>query len=503
MLKNKLNKLFTFLLIILLCVSMISFIADKNVKANPSWLTGWSYRKSHVINSASGSGTNYQIKIKVHYGSGSDSGEDVYCNSHCRTDFGDIRFTDDDETTLLDYWMEEKVDGDYVVFWVEVADDLSSSSTTIFMYYGNSGATTTSNGGDTFLFFDDFNDLTSWSGDTSSFSVSSGILSTSSSMVMLQYEGANYSDVAIRTKFRGTDSTDARAGITARGGYYSGGGVYGEHWNRYRSRTRVNANDDLGIGKYLNAGATDVWLTTVSYTFDTNTWYINEFRLYGSSLKIYIDDVEQSSTTDSDLTSGYVGLETFVNSGFNYPVNSSASIVNMDDTDNLYAQYKWYIAVSNHSDADGYADIYYVEFRLNQSSTSYAIFRYVEDNDTFKIVVGSDKWDFDTSSSSAIKSGNWINVTWKFKPQWDAVQDSDLEIECYVIDSGSATDQDVMQTNYCDVITDLAVSNFSVNNARGNVGATITLSGKVHYSGYVSRSPPDSEFNCVQIWNSI
>jgi len=174
----------------------------------------------------------------------------------------------------------------------------------------------------------------------------------------------------------------------------------------------------------------------------------------------------------------------------------------MDDTDNLYAQYKWYIAVSNHSDADGYADIYYVEFRLNQSSTSYAIFRYVEDNDTFKIVVGSDKWDFDTSSSSAIKSGNWINVTWKFKPQWDAVQDSDLEIECYVIDSGSATDQDVMQTNYCDVITDLAVSNFSVNNARGNVGATITLSGKVHYSGYVSRSPPDSEFNCVQIWNS-
>jgi len=68
----------------------------------------------------------------------------------------------------------------------------------------------------------------------------------------------------------------------------------------------------------LNAGATDVWLTTVSYTFDTNTWYINEFRLYGSSLKIYINDVEQSSTTDSDLTSGYVGLETFVNSGFEW-----------------------------------------------------------------------------------------------------------------------------------------------------------------------------------------
>jgi len=121
-----------------------------------AWLSGWQYRKSHVINSASGAGTNYQIKIKVHYGSGSDSGEDVYLNGHCKTDFGDIRFTKDDGTTLLDYWMEEKTDSDYAIFWVEIADDLSSSNVTIYIYYGKSDATTTSNGDDTFLFFDDF-----------------------------------------------------------------------------------------------------------------------------------------------------------------------------------------------------------------------------------------------------------------------------------------------------------------------------------------------------------
>jgi len=79
-----------------------------NVKADPDWLSGWQYRKSHVIESASGAGTNYQVRIKVHYGSGTDSGEDVYLNSHCRTDFGDVRFTDDDGVTLLDYWIEEK-----------------------------------------------------------------------------------------------------------------------------------------------------------------------------------------------------------------------------------------------------------------------------------------------------------------------------------------------------------------------------------------------------------
>jgi hypothetical protein len=130
------------------------------------WLSGWSYRKSHVINSASGAGSNYQIRIKAHYGSGTDSGEDVYLNSHCRTDFGDVRFTDDDGTTLLDYWMEEKVDSDYAVFWVEVADDLSTNPATIYIYYGKSDATTTSDGAATFPFFDDFPgssiDTTKW-----------------------------------------------------------------------------------------------------------------------------------------------------------------------------------------------------------------------------------------------------------------------------------------------------------------------------------------------------
>jgi len=91
------------------------------------WLSGWTCRKSHVIESATGAGTDYQIRITVHYGGGTDSEEDVYCNSHCKTDFGDIRFTDDDGVTLLNYWMETKVDSNYAIFWVKIADDLSSS----------------------------------------------------------------------------------------------------------------------------------------------------------------------------------------------------------------------------------------------------------------------------------------------------------------------------------------------------------------------------------------
>jgi len=89
---------------------------------------------------------------------GSQSGSSVGCENHCNDDFSDIRFTDNDGVTLLDYWMETKVDSQYAVFWVEVADDLSTVDQTIYLYYGNSEATTTSNDANTFLTGCDFND---------------------------------------------------------------------------------------------------------------------------------------------------------------------------------------------------------------------------------------------------------------------------------------------------------------------------------------------------------
>jgi hypothetical protein len=94
--------------------------------------------------------------LTVHYGSGTDSGEDVYLNRSCTSDFGDVRFTDDDGSTLLDYWLEEKTDGANATFWVEVADDLTLYDVTIYVYYGNGAVSSVSSGVDTFLLFDDF-----------------------------------------------------------------------------------------------------------------------------------------------------------------------------------------------------------------------------------------------------------------------------------------------------------------------------------------------------------
>jgi len=122
------------------------------------WLSGWTYRKAHaVVGSTVGELTNYQIRIVVHYGSGTDSGEHVYLGGKCRSDFGDIRFTSDDGVTELAYWIEDKVDGDYAVIWVKVPYiPTYPSYSVIFIYYGNPNATTTSNPYNTWDFFEDW-----------------------------------------------------------------------------------------------------------------------------------------------------------------------------------------------------------------------------------------------------------------------------------------------------------------------------------------------------------
>jgi hypothetical protein len=75
-----------------------------------------------------------------------------------RLDYGDIRFTDSDGSTLLNYWQE--ADGR---FWVKVPSIPASSTKTIYVYYGNPSATSVSNGRATFVLFDDFQTLSQWS----------------------------------------------------------------------------------------------------------------------------------------------------------------------------------------------------------------------------------------------------------------------------------------------------------------------------------------------------
>jgi len=87
-----------------------------------------------------------------------DSRESVSLKGKCKTDFGDIRFRQDE--TTLDYWIEDQTDSSYAIFWVKVPTiPADPDSATIYIYYGKAGESTTSDGDATFpKLFDDFED---------------------------------------------------------------------------------------------------------------------------------------------------------------------------------------------------------------------------------------------------------------------------------------------------------------------------------------------------------
>jgi hypothetical protein len=70
------------------------------------------------------------------------------------TTFYDIRFTDDDETTELEYWIESAVTSGtskLATVWVKVADSLETADQDIYIYYGKSGASDGSDATNTFI----------------------------------------------------------------------------------------------------------------------------------------------------------------------------------------------------------------------------------------------------------------------------------------------------------------------------------------------------------------
>ena len=280
----------------------------ENKTLSSSAYSEWAYKKFHqIIGSTAGAQTDYQIRIVVHYGSGTDSGEDVYLEGKCRSDFGDIRFSTDG--TALNYWMEEKTDGDKAVFWVKVPSiPAYPDNKTIVIHYGKSDATTTSNGANTFPFFDDFSgtsiDTSKWQYDTDSFTVSNGVARCTSSAKQIRSIDT-FGDVEVRAKWR--FSSGGRGNICFRKSYDASSS------DRVRDPgydvNFRNPNSDERLRKWPGGNAEPVTLATTSHTYTSDMWFVGFVRGYGSSLEgRAADDATLLSATDTAFSSGEVGL---------------------------------------------------------------------------------------------------------------------------------------------------------------------------------------------------
>jgi len=137
--------------------------------SSQSWLSGWTYRMPITISNSGSALSNYQVLVTVDTAS-------LISAEKMSSDCGDIRFTDSDGVTLLNYWIEpETINTASTRIWVKVPSIPASSTKTIYMYYGNPSATSQSNGDNVFDLFDDFDDGVF---NTNKWSIKAGTLGT-------------------------------------------------------------------------------------------------------------------------------------------------------------------------------------------------------------------------------------------------------------------------------------------------------------------------------------
>ncbi len=271
----------------------------------------WNYRKSHIISGiGTNAGTNYQIRIVVVNGTGTDNGETVYINNKVRTDFGDIRFTTIDGI-LLDYWRESLNVSKNATFWVEIAGNLTGQAQTIYLYYGNSIATTTSSGYNTFIFFDDFSgDLSKWTKHKNGVNIyiESGYLVCGGGVTSSPYGhtvlGSNASYSGFLNGVIEADvypSTEALPEIGFRGTFSLNTGYKGR-WD-----CRSGTESPWMKPPYNNWQAFGSSVTRFGIP---NQWQKVKLVIYGSTFRIYSNGVLKSTATDSQYTaSGEISLQ--------------------------------------------------------------------------------------------------------------------------------------------------------------------------------------------------
>ncbi|RLI40523.1 hypothetical protein DRO69_12785 [Candidatus Bathyarchaeota archaeon] len=138
---------------LLLLLILFSTVAYTSFSVQPadaaSWLSGWTYRKRHILTGSAGAGIGYQMMFKIIRGSGTDEGNIVYVSDKCKEDFSDVRFADAQGNTFP--YAVTYMTTDEAWFWIKPSVDLDVNQT-IYIYYGNQDAQSESNLDATFVF---------------------------------------------------------------------------------------------------------------------------------------------------------------------------------------------------------------------------------------------------------------------------------------------------------------------------------------------------------------
>ena len=180
------------------------------------------------------------------------------------------------------------------------------------------------------------------------------------------------------------------------------------------------------------------------------------------------------------------------------PVNDSSPVLtNGDDTDYLYARYRYYVITTSASDPDGYIDINYVELTLysDDEVTQYWTIRYTAGAGLFSVESGGSNVSIGLLSN-AVGAGDTLTITWYIKIGWNHSNVVNTDILQYVSD-GIADASDFYETNW-NVETRLTYSVVpSLSADRGDVNTVdLVCTGSVTYFGS-TLSPHSNE---TDVW---
>ncbi len=303
-----------------------------------AWLDGWTNRKEITLTTAGGVPTDYQIFLNVTY------------DSDMESDFADIRFTDDDGETLLDYWREDYTNDTYAIFWVEVADDLSGGGN-VYMYYNNDAVSTTSNGDNTFEFFEDWTSETigaQWTVENSDggVSYSAGDANHGTVIKVQGNAGTNvysfYSDDSFTSSYAlrmrsYTEKTAASAQSTKQGWNDVGAGGYAMI-ESYQGAARIVIRNDASATDHQNIADSNygAWHVFDSLRDGTNTQWVtdgvevaegdNSPDSLGYHVYVYCRDSEYDTYNDWFVVRKYLVNEPSVSFGSEEPPEEWAEI---------------------------------------------------------------------------------------------------------------------------------------------------------------------------------
>jgi hypothetical protein len=255
-----------------------------------------------------------------------------------------------------------------------------------------------------------------------------------------------------------------------------------------------SSNEKLNISVWNSTDSSWNFIFEVNSTHDSSWTNISITTwLLSSTFTIQFEDTNQTGDSDTQDTweKDSCMLWTYPSDNVAPLVDVSPIVDNPDDTDNLYAQYKWYYFEVNVSDANGAADISHVEFTIssNDRVTEFWTIKFNNSNNEFTNETDiTDTIELDTVNSEYNEAGNDIDLTFWVKIDWGHTDSTDIDGKVYVEDNSDLTNTTWYEMDN-DVETRLEMSSGPTLNDgsgtadRGEFDDTITATGTLVYYG--------------------